>query len=378
SYVIFNFSDWMTFGEYDVSILANYTGISSEFAESSFTLIPGFAVQDVVFDDSKIRCGQALTLNFSIDSLKEDNITVDFDIGGLQIANETFQDQDIVAGLLNNYTYELEIDQIAEFGDSEIKIMIMKDEIVYSEEITTISIVSSISVISVEQDATVFRGRNFSTIVTMENMEDFPESVIIEFSGEYISSVNETINFAELDSNAINLNLFIDENAPLGDLDYKLTVSRESDGGLIESYDLTSTIKNPIEILSVSAPENVYHWRSNAIICSVQNNMDINQEISIYMNGEIVATITEIKPGENTLSIPIGDDLRNPYEFGDQYFVIEIQDENNFVLYQKTLTTNVQPSLGSILLGYILPLIIPVAGIVVSKHFALENKKRLS
>ncbi|MHA1519740.1 MAG: AGE family epimerase/isomerase [Promethearchaeota archaeon] len=378
SYVIFNFTEDMAFGEYSVSFSANYTGISTEFAESTFTLNYGFVLQDAVIDKSQVRCGQLFNLNFSIDSLKENNLTVDIEIGGLEITNITFQDQNIVAGLLNNYTYELEVDQLAELGNSEIKITVLKDEIIYSEEIVSLSIISSISVISVEHDANVFRGRNFSTIVKVENMEDFPESVIIEFSGEYISSVNETIHLAELNSDTIILNSYIDDFAPLGDLDYKLTITRESDGGLIHSYDLTSTIKNPIEILHIFAPENSYHWSSNAIICTVQNNMDINQNISIFLDGEIITTITEIGPGENTLSIPIGDDLRNPYEFGERYFEIEIQDENSFVLYQVTLTSNVRPSLGSILLGYILPLAIPVVGIVVSKHFALENKKRLS
>ncbi len=377
SSLLFNFSEDMDFGEYYIDLRVNYTGISTKFDSATFILQPGIDIINLVLQNKKIRCGTELNVSFSINSEKLTNFTVDIDIEGDFITNETFNNHLILAETLNNFSFIVDVDQKADFGDSEILIKILNNSLLYDEASISYSIISSIEVISVQQDATVFRARNFSTIVTVENTKNFAESIILEFSGEFISTVNQTIDLVAFQSITLDLISFINQEAPLGDLNYELKIKRESDNSLIESYSLSSTIKNPIEILYLTPPESSYQWRENNIICAVQNNMDSIQEIKVYLNGDLISSLTKVAPGENILSIPIGETLRNPYELGMKSYTIEIYDINGMMLYQDTISTNVEPSLGSILLGYVLPLAIPIIGIVVVKHMALENKKRL-
>jgi hypothetical protein len=41
------------------------------------------------------------------------------------------------------------------------------------------------------------------------------------------------------------------------------------------------------------------------------------------------------------------------------------------------MVTTVKISIGSLIVGYILPIIIPILGVVIFRHKELENKKRL-
>lgn len=376
SYLIFNFTDGLELGDYQVSLMVNYTGVATEYATASFAIESGFEIVKAT-SDSSIRCGGELNVSLSLDSSRETNLTLDIVISGEQIENTTYTDQEIVNDLVNNYTYFINVDQFAEFGSSQVEIQLVKGNITYAEQTLNFLIKSSIDVSSVEQDSTVFRGRNFSTIVSVSNLKDFDETIIVELTGDYITLVNTTIEISSLESKTLDLLSFIAQEAPLGDLDYKLEVKRESDGSVINSYTLSSTIKNPIEVISISAPEFSYHWRENNIICTVKNNMDIAQKIVIRLNDEVVSSISNISPGETSLSIPITGNLRNPYDLGDKHFNVQVYDVDGILLYETTVKTTVQPSLGSILLGYVLPLVIPIVGIVVVKHIALENKKRL-
>ncbi|MHA1775831.1 MAG: hypothetical protein ACTSWC_03595 [Promethearchaeota archaeon] len=376
-FVLFNFEDNMEFGEYHVSLRVNYTGISTQFASSVFNLQPGIEIVNLTLQSSKIRCGENFNVSFQIDSEKITNITADIQIEGDWINNQTIFNQLIQAETLNNYSFTVIVDQVAEFGNSNIIIKILNNSLEYAESSIEYMIYSSIEIISVQQVATVFRARNFTTIVSVENKMGFAESIIMELSGDNISPINLSLNLAAYQIETVELTSFVQLDTSLGDLSYDFQISRKSDNSEIKTYSLSSKVKNPLEFLYITPPEKAYQWRQNSIICSIQNNMDDPQGIQVYLNDQLVSSLSSVAPGENILSIPISKTLRNPYELGIKSFRIEIYDSNGLLLYQDTITTQVEPSLGSILLGYVLPLAIPIIGIVIVKHMALENKKRL-
>ena len=103
-----------------------------------------------------------------------------------------------------------------------------------------------------------------------------------------------------------------------------------------------------------------------------------SQNISIFVDNETIKSNLTLIPGENLVDIPFGQNFMNPYKFGNNYYLIEIVDSNGNKIYEQLVTSELKASVGSILLGYALPLIIPIAGIVIVRHMALENKKRLS
>lgn len=376
-FILFNFTDEMEFGEYQVSLRANYTGISTQFATSVFKLSSGIALTNLTLQTQKVRCGESFNVSFSIDSEKAVNFSADILIEGDWIDNQTYSDQFIQAETLNNYSFTVDVDQVADFGNSDIIIKIMNNSLEYAKSSIGYSIISSVEIISVQQVATVFRARNFTTIVSVENKMDFAESIKLEFSGEFITSENLTLDLAPHQIKTLEIISFVQLDTPLGDLSYQLQIFRESDDAEIKAYSLSSQVKNPLEFLYIAPPEIAYHWRQNTIICGLQNNMDDPQAIQVYLNGKQIDSLSTVAPGENILSIPISKTLRNPYEIGVKSFRIEIYDGNGLLLYQDTIKTQVEPSLGSILIGYVLPLIIPIVGIVIVKHMALENKKRL-
>ena len=373
----FPFSDDYPLGDYTVDMYANYTGILTSFNKISFSLIPGFSVQDYTLESESIRAGSSTSLNLSINNTRMENLTVSINLNGTNFANQSFE-QILVNGTLTNFTYEITALADASFGSTLLLIEIKNDTTLnYILEIPIV-ILSSIEIERIEQDAYVFREFDFNILVELQNLVDISQTVDISISGEYIEDVEISQLLLPEESVIILLTTQIATNAPYGEIMYNINITRASDGNTITYEDFISTVKLPLDILLLDVPEISYHGKESQASCYIMNNMKSSQNISIFVDNQAIKSNFTLIPGENLVDIPFGQNFMNPYEFGNKYYLIEIVDSNNSTIYEQLVSTELKASVGSILLAYALPIIIPVAGIVVVRHMALENKKRLS
>ena len=373
----FPFSDDYPLGEYTVDMYANYTGILTSFNKISFSLIPGFSVQEYALESESIRAGSSTSLNLSINNTRMENLTVSINLNGTNFANQSFE-QILVNGTLTNFTYEITALADASFGSTLLLIEIKNDTTLnYILEIPIV-ILSSIEIERIEQDAYVFREFDFNILVELQNLVDISQTVDISISGEYIEDVEISQLLLPEESVIILLTTQIATNAPYGEIMYNINITRASDGNTITYEDFISTVKLPLDILLLDVPEISYHGKESQASCYIMNNMKSSQNISIFVDNQAIKSNLTIIPGENLVDIPFGQNFMNPYEFGNKYYLIEIMDSNGNTIYEQLVSTELKASVGSILLAYALPIIIPVAGIVIVRHMALENKKRLS
>ncbi len=364
-------------GDYIVDMYANYTGILTSFNSISFSLIPGFTVQEYTLDDESIRAGSSTSLNLSINNTRMENLTVSINLNGTNFANQTFE-QILVNGTLNNFTYEITSLANASFGSTILLIEIKNDtSLNYILEIPIV-ILSSIEITRIEQDAYVFHDIDFEILIQLKNVVNISQTVDISISGEYITNIEVSQLLLPEESALLQLNTQISTNAPYGDIMYNINITRASDGNVISYEDFISTVKLPLDILFLEVPEISFHGKESQASCYIMNNLKSSQNISIFVDNQTIKSNLTLIPGENLVDIPFGQNFMNPYEFGSKYYLIEIIDSNGNKIYEQLVTTELKASVGSILLGYVLPIIIPIAGIVIVRHMALENKKRLS
>ncbi|QEE15030.2 hypothetical protein DSAG12_00853 [Promethearchaeum syntrophicum] len=364
-------------GDYLVDMYANYTGIVTSFNQISFSLVPGFYVQEYTLDSESIRAGSSTSLNLSVNNTRMDNLTVSINLNGTNFANQTFA-QVLLNGSLNSFTYEFTALSNASFGATSLFIEIKNESSLnYILEIPIV-ILSSIEIRRIEQDAYVFHDFDFKILVELLNVVDISQTVDISISGEYIIDLEISQLLLSQESVVVQLNTQISSNAPYGDINYSLNITRASDENTISYEEFISTVKLPLDILFLDVPEYSYHGKESQASCYIMNNLKTTQNISIFVDNETIKSNLTLIPGENLVDIPFGQNFMNPYKFGSNYYLIEIVDSNGNMIYEQLITSELKASVGSILLGYALPLIIPIAGIVIVRHMALENKKRLS
>ena len=111
-------------------------------------------------------------------------------------------------------------------------------------------------------------------------------------------------------------------------------------------------------------------------MCQLMNNLDVNQTVSYSSNG-VNGSAYILLPGLNTIEIPISVPF-NPYELGTISVDFKLYNSQSSMIYENQLVYTVQMSTWSLIVGYILPLLIPAVLIVVVRHIDIENKKRLS
>ncbi len=373
----FPFLDDYPLGDYTVDMCANYTGILTSFNKISFSLISGFSVQEYSLESKSIRAGSSTSLNLSVNNTRMDNLTVNINLNGTNFANQTFV-QVLLNGSLNNFTYEFTALSSASFGSTSLLVEIKNDtSLNYILEIP-IEILSSIEIERIEQDAYVFHEFDFEILVELQNVVDISQTVDISISGEYIADIDVSQLLLAEESVILLLNTQISTNAPYGEILYNINITRASDGNTISYKNFISTVKLPLDILFLDVPEISYHGKESQASCYIMNNLKSTQNISIFVDNEAIKSNLTLIPGENLVDIPFGQNFMNPYKFGSNNYLIEIVDSNGNKIYEQLVTTELKASVGSILLGYALPIIIPIAGIVIVRHMALENKKRLS
>ncbi len=373
----FPFLDDYPLGDYTVDMCANYTGILTSFNKISFSLISGFSVQEYSLESKSIRAGSSTSLNLSVNNTRMDNLTVSINLNGTNFANQTFV-QVLLNGSLNNFTYEFTALSSASFGSTSLLVEIKNDtSLNYILEIP-IEILSSIEIERIEQDAYVFHEFDFEILVELQNVVDISQTVDISISGEYIADIDVSQLLLAEESVILLLNTQISTNAPYGEILYNINITRASDGNTISYKNFISTVKLPLDILFLDVPEISYHGKESQASCYIMNNLKSTQNISIFVDNEAIKSNLTLIPGENLVDIPFGQNFMNPYKFGSNNYLIEIVDSNGNKIYEQLVTTELKASVGSILLGYALPIIIPIAGIVIVRHMALENKKRLS
>ncbi|WP_371802121.1 hypothetical protein [Candidatus Lokiarchaeum ossiferum] len=362
-------------GIYTVSVMANFSGIETQFADIKFEIISGLETDSLVLESDSLYAGEQTELNLTIESTRVDPMDLTVQINGTTIQNQTLINQEVLNETSTSLVFDVQTLTNAEVGASSLTIEAFDgdDKILSKDVAFTISAPIVIQEISTSSKA--FKGEDLEIEIRFQNLVDPSIDVKISVTGDYVSftTITHTVGAGV---SSMKINVSISEDAPYGTIDFELEINRASVGDLVKSEELTVSVKNMVEFISFNAPENSYQGRESVATLEVINHLSSATDIIISVDGEEYNE--SLISGENTIDIAFGNKFMNPYKMGTQGFTIKIVDSDGNLIYEEYVETQVKLSMGSILLGYVLPVLIPALGIVILKHLAMENKKRLS
>ncbi len=375
--IIYNIESLNT-GTYTISMCANNTGVKTVFSEISFEIISGIQLLSSEISVDEIIAGDVFDLNLTFDSSRLEDLNVSININSSSIVNQTHHNE-----LIHNEASELEtsliysIQALTEAAlDSQIIVIevYIDDDILISKTIN-LDLQTAIS-FQQTSDLTGYRGKEFQLEVIYKNSASESIDVKIVIDGEFIIS--------DISSEMLNpglstkiYSILIEDDAPLRSIDYNIEVSRVSDDNTLISQDLSIVVENPLEFKYIEVPEFSYHFKKSFVLVSIYNHLDVNQNVTISIDDDINSSIVVLNPRENIFKVPIGSFL-NPYNLNTEEFFFKITDMDGNLIYEQYISTKVKPSIQSLLLAYVAPILIPIIGMVVFKQIAMENKKRLS
>ncbi len=367
-------------GEYSIGIRLNYTGFETEYLEGSFTIASGINVDEVIVENSDIKAGTSVDFKLIVSSVYPTDVSFNLYVHGDRIQNKTLDEPVVlVQEDTTNITFSVLTSVAAEFGESEIIIDFMNNSVVFESISENINILSPITVEEIALDNPVYKSENLELNLKLKNDAEVEAPIKIEVSGKYLDDIVYQKTLAAELLDVISLNITLDPNTPIGYINYEIVIERTSDEQIVYSREFTTFVYSSLNIGNVDIPEVLPHGQEAKAIIDVENLLSVSQDITIeiYSDGKLVNSGEKtVLPGDNSIGFSFDKKL-NPYALGSQNYEILIKNGDGEILYEESFVIDNNISGWSFLLGYALPILIPIVGMIVFKHLAMENKKRL-
>jgi hypothetical protein len=365
-------------GTYYIDMYCNFTGLLTQFNSTSFSIISGLKFNNISWNSTILRSGGIYLLNYSINNTRNNNLSTEIQIRGNSLSqNLTFTNQNLTALALTDIVYPIEFSRTSSIGNNEIYFEIYRNNQLYENFTINATIFSPIEIKRVRMDPAGFVNENFSVFVELTNFIASAENISIHFEGEYFTTVD--LNEITIEANitkTINITSIVQNNAVNGLVLFEIFINRSIDGTVLNESEYLTTIKSKLDVIALTLPSASFHWTQTSATLLIRNNMLKNQQITVYVNNERISEGISVIPGNNEISINIGNNI-NPYEIGNKFYTIKIVDSEGNVIIEQMMESQVQYSIGSLLVGYILPFAIPIVGVIIYRHMDLENKRKL-
>jgi hypothetical protein len=364
-------------GEYTIAMYANYTGLYTIFNFTSFNLISGLSLKNYTWNSTKLYPSETYNLNLTINSTRYDNNSFNIECESeIFDGKPLFINNVIDNGTVKNVSLSLPISAGANFGKFPLYLLFYHNNTLYDNITINVEILSPVEVIQIVQEKIGVQNFEYSTRVYLKSLISKPINCSILFSSEsFAANDSKIVDLAAFSSKNITMNTTISNTTSIGMSEFQINISRTIDSELIISQKFYLETKNKFEILGLQMAANSIHWEQNYALLQIINNAPIDQDITVRINNKLIKGSFPVIYGINSINIPVINNW-NAYSLGDQYFVMQIYDGNTLI-YEETLVTRFSVSVASLIVGYIIPILIPLIGVVIFRHMELENKKRL-
>lgn len=367
-------------GEYSIAVRLNYTGLETSYLTSSFSIDSGIIVQDIIMEDTDVKAGASTDVKLVVNSTYDTDVTFDLYIHGDRIQNQTLEEPVLLdANAITNVTFNVQTLVDAEFGLTTFYMDFTNDSQEFESYSQDITILSPIKVVEIRQNSRVYKNQDMVLELTIENEAEVSAPIKISITGDDLNELNFETTLQPETTKTIFLNVSLNQNIEVGYMDFSFDIIRTSDDQVVYTRSFTTYVYHPIEILNVNVPNSLPHGQEAKVLVDVNNHLSNTSTIfvEIMQNGEVITSKEySLLSGESIIGLEFSKNI-NPYKLGSENFDIQIKDSQNQVIYKESFNLDYNLSGWSFLLGYLLPIIIPVIGMVVIKHMSMENKKRL-
>jgi hypothetical protein len=362
---------------YYIYIWANKSYFKMAETLSRFNTISGVINESIEGLPEILFQGQTLNITLSLNYTRIENLTLIASLEGEDIIQYPSQILNFTTSTELNVSFDLTAKFGVSPGPSEITFNFKKDNTVYLSVKKLIEIGFSFNYKHLAYQSKIVSGQNIPVSLDLINfLPNATQSLNISFTGTLENTIEtfvqeETINRDEIRT----VSYFI---SSLEGINYD-TISIEmnilQNGTVFYTEEMTIEIIPEFEIISVFFPDQVSQGSTASLIIIIQNNKNIFESFSLFINGkEVQANIDELIPGENwiTKSFIL---TSNPYEFGTKIYRIVLKNSENEQFAGFYFKVALELSTFNLMIFYLLPSIIPIGIILYFLSRDIKHKK---
>jgi len=369
---LYNITDAFEIGQgYFLQIFVNSSNFGTSHVLKQFNVISGLVDSPILGLPPVLYQGPIINITVPINNTRNQNVTLTVSMEGIDIINEV-QNITFNTLVLTNVTFNLTATLGATIGPHTISFIFKEGNITYLEISKIINIGHSFDYTNFIYQNSIVNGVSAYASLTLINFlpnstqelnvsfyEDGnlilrEETLLIE---DEIKTVYYELDYPDTETHIVNVTMKISK----GDTEF---YSKQFNVEIIAKF----------EIISASFPETILQGSAAQFILIIQNNLDVSEPFTFYVNGVSVDTnLNGLGPGTNRLVVEVIPSI-NPYDFGKKSYTFEIKDSSNEPIVKYYYEVQMELSSFNLVIFYILPILIPIGIILVYKNKEIKNK----
>jgi len=385
--LIYNITDALPYGDgYRVIIWVNSTKFCYKDVILSFNVISGLVAEPIEGLGLNLYQGPTYNISITINNTRYNNVTLNITMQCYNIINQTQENVEFLSYLYQNETiiyFNVTTRPDAELGPDVINFRFTLGTILYLEINASIVIGDSFKYTPLFYENEVVNGEYVQVTFNLKNyLLNATQSINVSFSGDDL--INSAIFPQEVPLNPDELKFLIYQ-LEISSTDQNTTILMELSKYGIVYYNesIIISVVDPLETLRTTYPSSVAQWSYSHLIMMVENNKKSEEDYTLTITEQDpqfnlfptnMVIEGKLAPGSNRLEALIYSTI-NPYEFGVKTYYYELKDSNGEIIESGLFQVNLELSITALFFCYIIPISIPIIGILVYKNKELKNKQ---
>ena len=370
--LLYNITDALEIGSgYYLQIFANSTNFGSSHILKQFNVISGLINSSIQGLPQTLYQGPVVNVTIPINNTRSKDVNLTVSIEGADIVSE-IQNITFITNVLTNVSFNLTTTLGAAIGPNTISFKFKEGNITYLEINKVIDIGHSFDYSSFIYENSVVNGESASVSMILTNflpnstqtfnISYYQDDTVIHKEEIFllekeIKTAYFILNYSETETHNINVTMKISKNETI-------FYTRQFNVEIMPKY----------EILSISFPETVEQGTTAQFTLTIQNNQDISESFSLYVNGEEVKTnLNGLGSGINIIVFEVIPSI-NPYDFGKKSYTFELRDSSNNPIAKYYYEVQLELSSFNLIVFYILPVLIPICIVLIYKNKDIKQK----
>lgn len=363
-------------GTYKLSVLANKTGYCLVMEEISLEISSGLYITNYQLLPSRYYQGERVLINVSIGSLRYDNMTINAQTNGTYFNTESEFNVNILNMSATYFVMNLSSVINIPVGTQEFTIKLLNNSLVIASATFSITVLNAIEINFVLFNNYLIDRNPYSLSITMTNhlLTLDISTLHLEVSGDFINTINEDLSTIQATKSKLYsvicqpLSLI-----PFGVLDFTVNVSRDGVSIYYNTFQIESV--PTIKCNNILGDPVILQGNRPSVTFDLTNYNLTSQSISIKSNGKTV-WVGAIPYGNSLIKVDIGSMFWNPYSIDIKTYTIEIIDSNGAIITSYILNVKPVISVTNLFFFYVLPVVVPIAILLIYKHKEIEYEKR--
>jgi hypothetical protein len=356
---------------YYLQIFANSTNFGSSHILKQFNVISGLINSSIQGLPQILYQGPVVNVTIPINNTRSKDVNLTVSIEGADIVSE-IQNITFITNVLTNVSFNLTTTLGAAIGPNTISFKFKEGNITYLEIIKVIDIGHSFDYSSFIYENSVVNGESASVSMILTNflpnstqtfnISYYQDDTVIHKEEIFllekeIKTAYFILNYSETETHNINVTMKISKNETI-------FYTRQFNVEIMPKY----------EILNIFFPETVEQGTTAQFTLIIQNNQDISESFSLYVNGEEVKTnLNGLGSGINIIVFEVIPSI-NPYDFGKKSYTFELRDSSNNPIAKYYYEVQLELSSFNLIVFYILPVLIPICIVLIYKNKDIKQK----